>query len=307
MSRHTQLRELLRSRPYTFTSGIFTPIQAKLAQLVGLEWVYVSGYSCSLGYLAKPDLGLVTMTELTGWARLICNATTLPVVVDADDGFGDVLQVMRTVEELERTGVSGLNIEDQQLPRRCGHLPGKRCLPIPDAVAKIKAALEARSDPDLVIIARTDAVGAENCSGVADAIERARRYADVGADVVWAEFSTPNRGDAETFATAVKRDFPTLPLFFNYSSSFRWTKAGNPLTFHELGEMGYRLIVVGLGAIHAAMRAEWDFMADLRNAEEQAQWRLENSLAEHPTADHHALAGWEHVRELSARLRNDSR
>ena len=304
MSRNTQMRELLRSRRYTFTTGVFTPIQAKIAQSVGLEWVYVSGYSCSLGYLARPDLGFVTMSEMSGWARLICNAATVPVVVDGDDGFGDVLQVMRTVEEFERAGVSGLNIEDQQLPRRCGHLPGKRCLPIPDAVAKIKAALEARSDPDLVIIARTDAIGAENGGGMAEAIERAKRYADAGADVVWAEFPTPNRADAEVFAAAITREFSKLPLFFNYSSSFRWTQDSNPLTFRELGEMGYRLIVVGLGAIHAAMRGEWDFMTELRNDEERAQWQLERALAGHATEDHHALAGWEHFRAISARLRN---
>ena len=303
MTRNQQLRDLLRTRPYAFTSGVFTPIQAKIAEKVGLEWVYVSGYSCSLGYLTRPDLGLVTMSEMSGWARVIANAVSVPVVVDGDDGFGDVLQVMRTVEEFERAGASGVNIEDQQLPRRCGHLPGKRCLPIPESVAKVKAALHARSDPSFVIIARTDAVGAEDGGGLAGAIERGKRYADAGADVVWAEFPTPDRADAETFASAMKAAFPDLPLFFNYSSSFRWTKVSDPLSFRELGDMGYRLIVVGLGAIHAAMRGEWEFMEGLRRDEEHAQWRLETALAGHPTEDHHAMADHEHFRALDARFR----
>jgi isocitrate lyase len=303
MTRNQQLRDLLRTRPYSFTSGVFTPIQARIAQTVGLEWVYVSGYSCSLGYLTRPDLGFVTMTEMSSWARLIANAVSIPVVVDGDDGFGDVLQVMRTVEEFERAGASGLNIEDQRLPRRCGHLPGTRCLPVAESVAKVKAALHARSDPSFVIIARTDAVGAQDGGGLAGAIERGKRYADAGADVVWAEFPTPDRGDAEAFASAMKAAFPDLPLFFNYSSSFRWTKVSDPLSFRQLGEMGYRLIVVGLGAIHAGMRSEWDFMEGLRRDEERAPWRLETALAGHPTEDHHAMADQERFNALGARFR----
>lgn len=301
-NRNRRMRDLLRTRPYTFTSGVFSPIQAKIAEAVGLEWVFVSGYSCSLGYLAKPDLGFATMSEMCQWSRMIASATSLPVLVDGDDGHGDILQAMRTVEEFERAGVSGMTLEDQRLPKRCGHLPGKQCLPIASAVAKIKAALAARSDPDFLIIARTDAIGSEEGLGIEDAIERGRRYADVGADVVWAEFSIPSRRDAETFATAMRSSHPELPLFFNYSSSFPWSRTREPLSFGELGSMGYRLMVVGLGAIHAGMRAEWNFMQALREREERGQWELEEALRGHPTEDHHAMGSWNHYQDLIDRF-----
>ena len=126
-------------------------------------------------------------------------------------------------------GWPGVHIEDQRFPKRCGHLAGKYCLPVEEATLKLKAVLDARSDPDFFIIARTDAASAVG-GGMADAIERSKRYADAGADMVWAEFPTPDRGDAEGFAFEIHRGFPEMPLAFNYSSSFDWTQVDNPLT-----------------------------------------------------------------------------
>jgi len=300
--RNQQMKKLLVDKKYIHTTGVYSPIQARIAEAVGLDWVFVSGYSCSLGHLARADLGFNTMTEMVGWSRLITNACSLPVIVDGDDGYGDVLQVMRTVNEFERAGVSGLTIEDQSLPKRCGHLPGRRCLPISDAVRKLQAALEARSDPNFLIVARTDAYGADGGGNVQNVIERGLRYADAGADVIWAEFPEASRLDAQTFAEGIKHRFPELPLFFNYSSSFCWSKLREPMTFSELGAMGYRMIVVGLGAIHAAMHGEWNFMSDLRNSEEIAQWRLETLLSGHPTEDHHAMGGWQTYQAIIHRL-----
>jgi isocitrate lyase len=299
-----KLRQLLAKQPYIATTGIFTPIQARIAERVGLSTAYVSGYSCSLGYLVRPDLGFVTLSEMVGWTRMITSAVNIPIVADADDGYGGPLQAARTVEEFERAGVAAINLEDQVFPKRCGHLPGKSCVPIDQAVAKIKAAVGARSDPTFTIIARTDII-TRSGARIDEAIERSKRYAGVGADMVWAEFPTPSRSLAESFAEGVHRSFPGLPLFFNYSSSFRWNREPEPMTFRELGDMGYRFIVVGLGAIHAGMLGEWTFMSDFLAHEEQAQWRLEKQLASHPTEDHHAFARWAHFEELEASYYRD--
>ena len=297
MNKGKEFRELLASEPYVYTSGVYSPIEARIAEAVGLKCAYMSGYSCSLGYLGRADLGFATMTEMTGWARAIVAAVDVPVISDADDGYGNALIAARAIEEFERAGVAGVHIEDQRFPKRCGHLAGKHCLPVEEATLKLKAALDARSDPDFFIIARTDAASAVG-GGMADAIERAKRYADAGADMVWAEFPNPGREDAEGFADAIHRGFPGLPLAFNYSSSFDWTRVDNPLTFRELGDMGFKFIFVSLGAMHAAAYAEWNFLADLSRNQEQAQLRLQTLKSGHPTEDHHSMGRFEHFRSM---------
>ena len=297
MSTRARFRQLLASEPFVYTSGVYTPIEARIAESVGLKCVYMSGYSCALGHLGRADLGFPTMTEMTGWARSISSAVDLPVIADADDGYGNALMITRTVEEFERSGVAGIHVEDQRLPKRCGHLAGKYCLPLEESVMKLKAAVEARSDPEFYIIARTDAANAVGGS-MEQAIERAKRYADVGADMVWAEFGIPSRDQAEVFAEAIRKDYPGLPLAFNYSSSFRWTEVENPMTFVELSEMGYKFIFVSMGAIHAAMYSEWNFMKDLADNHEQAQFRLQALKAGHPTENHHVIGRFQHFQEL---------
>ena len=297
MSKGKEFRQLLATEPYVYTCGIYTPIQARIAEAVGLKCVYMSGYSCSLGYLGRADLGFPTMTEMTTWARNIATAVNVPVIADADDGYGNALVTMRTVEEYERSGVAAIHLEDQRLPKRCGHLAGKYCLPMEEAVMKLKAALDARADPDFVIIARTDAIGAVGGS-MDEGIERGKRYADVGADIVWAEFPTPDRADAEVYAEAILKGFPGLPLAFNYSSSFNWSEVDNPLTFKELGDLGYKFIFVSLGGIHAAMYGEWNFMGDLRDNQEQAQIRLQSLKGGHPTENHHILGRFTDFQKL---------
>ena len=194
MSKGTEFRKLLATEPYVYTSGVYSPIEAKIAESVGLKCVYMSGYSCAVGYLGRADLGFPTMTEMSGWARMITSVIDVPVIADADDAYGNAMITTRTVEEFEKTGVAGIHIEDQRFPKRCGHLAGKYCLPIEESTMKIKAALDSRSDPDFVIIARTDAISAVG-GGMDEAIERGKRYADVGADIVWPEFPTPDRRD----------------------------------------------------------------------------------------------------------------
>ncbi len=300
MSNGTEFRRLLETEPFVYTSGVYTPIEAKIAEAVGLKCVYMSGYSCAVGYLGRADMGFPTMTEMTGWAKSIASVVDIPVIADADDAYGNALIATRTIEEFEKTGVAGVHIEDQRFPKRCGHLAGKYCLPIEEATMKVKAALDARSDPDFVIIARTDAVNAVGGS-MEEAIERGKRYADVGADMVWPEFPTPDRGDAEIFAEAMQRTFPKVPLAFNYSSSFKWDEVENPLTFKELGDMGYRFIFITLGAIHAAMYGEWNFLSDLNENLEQAQINLQTLKRGHPTENHHVMGRFEHFQQLEER------
>ena len=298
MSKGTDFRKLLKTEPYVYTSGVYTPIEAKLAEMTGLKCVYMSGYSLAVGMLARADLGFPTMTEMTTWARYITSVVDVPVIADADDGYGNAMLTMRTVEEFEKTGVAGIHIEDQRFPKRCGHLAGKYCLPIEESVMKLKAALDARSNPeDLFIIARTDAISAVG-GGMDEAIERGLRYADVGADMVWPEFPTPDRGDAETYAEAMQKRFPDLPLGFNYSSSFKWTAVENPLTFKELGKMGYKFIFITLGAIHAAMYSEYNFLKDLAENQEEAQFRLQTTKDGHPTENHHIMGQFEHFQAI---------
>ena len=300
MSKGAEFRRLLASEPYVFTTGIFTPLQAKIAQAVGLKCVYMSGLSSALGHLGRADLGFPTMTEMTGWAKNIASAVDLPVISDADDGYGNALITQRTVEEYERTGMAGIHIEDQRLPKRCGHLAGKYCVPVEEAVLKIKAALDARSDPDFFIMARTDAVSAVGGS-LEDAIDRGKRYADTGVDMVWSEFPSTDLADAELFAREVHSSFPDTPLAFNYSSSLRWSDLESPPSFKDVADMGYRFIFISLGAIHAAMYAEWEFLKDLNDNQEQAQLRLEALTGGHPTENHHVMGDFGHYQKLEER------
>ncbi|MEM4297788.1 MAG: isocitrate lyase/PEP mutase family protein [Nitrososphaerota archaeon] len=296
--RGAELRRLLRTQPYTYTTGVYTPLQAKLAEMVGFKLAYLSGYSASLGYLGKADLGLLSMAEMVAIARQISSAVNIPVIADADDGYGSAIVAMRTVREFEKSGVAGIHVEDQKGPKRCGHLIGKMVLPFDEAVLKFKAIIKAREDPDFVIIARTDAFGAVGGS-LDEAIRRGLAYAGAGADMVWCEFSSPDQvAEAEKFAESIHREYPSIPLVFNYSSSFKWSRSRHRLTFERIAGVGYKLIIVSMGAIHAEMYAVWNFLDDLLKKKEEAQWRLEELKTGHPTENHHTVGEFEKFKKL---------
>ena len=289
MSKGSEFRRLLQENDYIYSTGVTGALDASIAERVGLKFVYMSGYSTSLALLAKADLGFLSSTEMVSHAAQIANATSLPVIADADDGFGNALTVMRTVESYEKAGVAGIHIEDQVAPKRCGHLAGKRVLPLDEAVGKFKAALAARQDPDFIIIARTDARDAED-GNFQEAIRRGRTYASLGADMVSSEFGDPDAlAEFEQFAEEVQKERPGIPLVFNYSSSLKWGTSKNRISFRQLSDMGYKVILVSMGCVHAAMKASWDFMADLRENAEQAQFRQEEAIKGHPTENHHAM------------------
>jgi len=293
-----KFRKLLEQEPYLFTGGVYQPLDAQIAEQVGMKSIYLSGYSMALAN-AWPDMGFLTQTEVARIASMVASATTLPVIADADDGYGNALSTIRTVQEFAKTGVAGIHLEDQRFPKRCGHIAGKTIVSVEEALGKYRAAIDTRDrlDRDFVIIARTDAYGAVGGS-LEEAIRLGRAYADAGVDLVWCELSNASREPAVAFAKAMRETHPQLPLAFNYSSSFRWHQDPNPFTFQELGALGYRFIFITLFASHAATYAVWNAMEELVRDQEQAQWRLEKAKVGHPTESHHVMARVAHFQEL---------
>jgi isocitrate lyase len=294
----TTFRDLLRTEPYLYTGGVYSPLDAQIAERVGIKSIYLSGYSMALAN-GWPDMGFLTQTEVTRIAAMVASAVEIPVIADADDGYGNALSTIRTVQEFVRSGVAGCHLEDQVFPKRCGHIAGKTIVSLEQAVGKYRAAVDTRNrlSPDFVIIARTDAYGAVGGS-LPEAIRRGRAYADAGVDLVWPELSSADREPAITFAKAMRESHPNVPLAFNYSSSFQWHKDPNPLTFKELGELGYKFIFITIFAAHAGMYAVWNAMEELAQDQEQAQWRLEKMKVGHPTESHHVMARVAHFQEL---------
>jgi isocitrate lyase len=296
-----RFRQLLRDEPYLFTGGVYSPLDAQIAERVGMKSIYMSGYSLAMAS-GWPDMGFLTMTEMTRTASMIASAVSIPIIADADDGYGNALNAMRTVQEYVKTGVAGIHLEDQVFPKRCGHIAGKTIVSREDALGKYRAAVETRNrlDPDFVLIARTDAYGAVGGS-LEEAIWRGRAYADAGVDLVWCELSNASREPAIAFAKAMRETHPRLPLAFNYSSSFKWSSDPNPFQFRELGELGYKFIFITLFAAHAGMYAVWNAMENLVKNQEQAQWDIEKLKAGHPTESHHVMARVDHFKELEKR------
>ncbi len=206
----TRLRKQLAAGKLLFIPGCFNPMSARVLEHVGFETIYMSGYGTSLSVAGLPDAGLLTMTEMVTNAKFIAAAVRVPVIADADTGFGNAINVVRTVREYIAAGVAGLHLEDQVSPKRCGHVAGKTVLPLGEAVGKIRAADAARRelDPDFVLIARTDARGAHHGS-LDDAIVRANAYLAAGADLAFVE--------APTSVEEVKRICNEIkgPIFYN--------------------------------------------------------------------------------------------
>lgn len=235
--------------------GVFNALAAKVAERVGFRAVYLSGGALSAGY-GLPDIGLVGLTEFVEEARRIAQATSLPVVSDADTGFGEALNVERTVKLFEAAGVAAIHLEDQQMPKRCGHLTGKAIVAPEVMAAKVRAAVAARRDPDFVVIARTDA---RSVTGFEDAVRRAGLYTEAGADVIFPEAME----SADEFARFAK-EVP-VPLLANMTEFGR----GPLLDAATLGELGYKLILYPLTAFRSAMKAAEETLADLQRSGHQ--------------------------------------
>lgn len=235
-----RLRDAWAAAPVAIP-GVFAPFIAKIAERIGFPAAYLSGGALS-AMAGVPDVGLLSLTEFTDEARRIVAATSLPLLCDADTGFGEALNVERTVRQFEAAGVAGLHLEDQELPKRCGHLSGKSIVPAEVMVAKLRAAVDARHDPDFVLIARTDARGVH---GFDDAVRRAKLYLEAGADAIFPE----GLESAEEFARFAGE--VSAPLLANMTEFGR-----SPLLdVATLGAMGYKLILFPLTAFRSAMKA----------------------------------------------------
>jgi 2,3-dimethylmalate lyase len=187
MRKTTRLRQLIEREALLIAPGAYDPYLAKCVQIAGFEAVYMTGAGVSHSSLGMPDLGLLTFSEMVDRAARIADAVEIPLFADADTGYGNALNVMRTVRAYERAGVAGLHIEDQEMPKKCGHFDEKRVIPLPEMIGKLKAALDARTDPDFIVIARTDA---RTPLGLPAAIERGQAFAEAGVDMVFVESPT---------------------------------------------------------------------------------------------------------------------
>jgi isocitrate lyase len=296
-----ELREKFDEQDFTFAPGLYHALDARLAEMAGLDAAYMSGYSTVLGQFGFPDLEMVTMTEMVENAKRIVEATNLPVVADADTGYGGVHNVRRAVREYEKAGVAAVHIEDQTTPKRCGHIAGKQIVSREEAEARFAAAVDAKQSEDTIIIARTDAYGSAN-GDWEEHLERGRLYADAGVDLVWPEMPDPSREDAIEYAETIHETHPELDLAFNYSSSFAWSEEDDPLTFEELGDLGYQYIFITLYALHSGAHAVYEDMANIAETDERAQFDLEGRYLDHPTESHHELSFVSRFQDIEAQF-----
>ena len=258
MSMSKRLRELV-TKGAVMLPGVPNAAMARQVQRAGFDAVYVSGAGMANATAGVPDIGLLSMTEVVTLAGYVANAVTIPAIVDADTGFGGAENVARTIRELEAAGLAGCHIEDQDFPKRCGHLAGKSIVDVEEMVGKIKAAVGARRDRNFMIIARTDARSIEGFDRV---VERAGEYLAAGVDAIFPEALQ----SAEEF-----RDFAReidLPLLANM------TEFGKSplLTFEQLSDFGYRMVISPQSAFRVSMKASEKFFAALKKTGTQSDW-----------------------------------
>ena len=255
MSVRATLRQLVARRNGVVVPGAYDGISARLVERSGFPAVYMSGYGTSASRLGLPDLGYAGLAEMSDHARNLAAAVSIPLIADADTGYGNALSVRRTVQAYEAAGVAALHIEDQVAPKRCGHLAGHQIIPRAEFAGKIRAAAEARTDPDLLIIARTDAISAMDFD---EALRRGEAAAKAGADVLFIEAP---RDDAQVQRVAGAFD---TPLLYNYAPGGR-----SPLLpFSRLRELGYAIILLPIDALLVGVRAIAQFLGEVKQRDD---------------------------------------
>lgn len=285
----TQLRRLLARPGALMAPGVADALNAKLVQRHGFEAVYMTGAGTSAVRLGMPDVGLLTMSEMVDNAARIADASGLPVIADADNGYGGVLNVRRTIQAYERAGIAAVHIEDQVMPKRCGHLMGKQLVPVEEMVAKIRAAADARSGADFVLIARSDAVAVE---GFEPALERALRYKEAGADVLFIE--APSAEQLPKIAPRLN-----APLLYNMATSGKTPF----LKREEIERLGFKIIIYPNWMMLAAIRAASEVLATLKET-----GTIASIAKEVPSfKEFFDLLGMPEVQELEARYGIDEK
>lgn len=252
----TRLRELLVQQDLLIAPGAYDALSARLIAQAGFPAVYMTGFGMAASVLGQPDVGLLTMSEMVSRAAALAAVVgDRPLIADADTGYGNPINVRRTVREYERAGVAAIHIEDQVWPKKCGHMEGKQVIPVDEMVQKIRAAVDARQDPDFVIIARTDA---NAVYGLEDALRRGRAYREAGADVIFIEAP---RSIEEL--RAIAQAFPDVPLLYN------WAESGKTplLPLEEIHALGFKLVIFPVSMLFAATQALLDLLEALKQGQ----------------------------------------
>ena len=240
----TRLRTLLAGPDLVIAPGAYDGLSARLIMQAGFTAVYMTGFGTAASVLGQPDVGLLTMSEMVSRAAALAAVTgDVPLIADADTGYGNPINVRRTVREYERACVAALHIEDQVWPKKCGHMEGKQVIPLDEMAQKVRAAVEARQDPDLVIIARTDA---NAVYGLEDALRRGKAYQEAGADVIFIE--APRSVEE---LRAIKQALPDIPLLFNWAD----TAKTPPLPLNQIRGLGYKLVIFPVSLLFATTHA----------------------------------------------------
>ncbi|WP_434130875.1 isocitrate lyase/PEP mutase family protein [Sporomusa sphaeroides] len=253
MRKTTQLRQLLQQKEILVAPGAHDVLTAKIIEKVGFEAVYFTGYGQAASHLGTPDIGLLTMTEMVARVRNFVCALDIPVIADGDTGFGNAVNVMRTVREYEAAGAAAIQLEDQVAPKKCGHMTGRQVVSIEEMAGKIKAAVAARQDPDLVIIARTDA---RTALGIEEAVSRGKAYEAAGADVLFIE-SPENAAEMRQITASFR-----IPVLANMVEGGR-----TPLmNVRELQEIGYQLVIFPTASTYITAQAIFSAMTELKTA-----------------------------------------
>ncbi|MBW1972534.1 MAG: carboxyvinyl-carboxyphosphonate phosphorylmutase [Spirochaetes bacterium] len=251
-TKRSNFKKRIQQKRIIVAPGAYDAFSAKLIEQIGFEALYITGAGISASLLGLPDIGLVTMNEMVDQAKRIVDATSLPIICDADTGYGGVLNVMRTVKEFEKAGVCAIHIEDQVIPKRCGHLEGKRVISTDQMVDKLKAALDTREDKNFLIIARTDA---RAIFGLSEAIERGHLYAEAGADIIFVEAPESIEELKE-----IGKSFDNIPILINRGGGGK-TPA---LSASDLEALGFRIVIFPGDAQRAAGKAILNVMKSLK-------------------------------------------
>lgn len=247
-----RLRALLARDEPLLVPGAYDALSARLVEHAGFEATYMTGFGATASLLGLPDVGLLSLAEMVDNAGRMARAVNVPLISDADTGYGNAINVARTVQQFERAGVAAIHLEDQVSPKRCGHMTGKQVVPVTEMVEKVRAAVEARLDPDFVLIARTDARAVD---GLDAALERAAAYRDAGADVLFVEAPESDAEIAEVAAA-----FPDTPLLFN------WVERGRSpmLPLERIAELGFALVIFPVATLFSATAGMQRYLSELR-------------------------------------------
>jgi len=282
-----RLRQLLKQGKTLVKPGAFNALSAMIIEKAGFPCVGVTGYSVSAALLGKPDVGMLTLNEIVMMTRYVARAVSIPVLADADTGFGNAINVMRTVEDFIGAGCAGIHIEDQVAPKRCGHVAGKQIVAMEEMVGKIRAADRTRRelDPDFLLIARCDARGVAGGS-MEELIRRCNAYIDAGADMIFPEALT-TEAEIERCVREIRG-----PLTYNR------TGVSPRLSLSRLNELGIAMVANASGALRSSTVAMTDYFAEFAKDDVEAVKRFEERTKDHPAGNMHAFIGFSEIKKL---------